>query len=137
MRVHSPIWIRIMYILCHSHKGECSREDPNCSSTIQTKSLSLPGCFLFCWIPFFTCNIVSAISLKTANPDIHPSMTLFFLTTWLGYVNSTLNPLIYTVFNHEFRKAFKKIVCFFGRARAERPGVAAMFSLNAKMSAKV
>lgn len=40
-------------------------------------------------------------------------MTLFILTTWLGYVNSALNPIIYTIFNREFRKAFKKImVCW-------------------------
>ena len=40
-------------------------------------------------------------------------MTLFILTTWLGYVNSALNPIIYTIFNGEFRKAFKKImVCW-------------------------
>ena len=41
-----------------------------------------------------------------------PTMTLFILTTWLGYVNSALNPIIYTIFNHEFRKAFKKMVCW-------------------------
>ncbi len=31
-------------------------------------------------------------------------MTLYILTTWLGYVNSALNPVIYTLFNQEFRK---------------------------------
>ncbi len=30
--------------------------------------------------------------------------------TWLGYVNSFLNPFIYTIFNNEFRKAFEKII---------------------------
>ena len=30
-------------------------------------------------------------------------MTFFILTTWLGYVNSALNPIIYTIFNGEFR----------------------------------
>ena len=37
-------------------------------------------------------------------------MPLFLLTTWLGYVNSALNPIIYTIFNGEFRKAFKKML---------------------------
>ena len=34
-------------------------------------------------------------------------MEAFIATTWLGYVNSVLNPIIYTIFNTEFRKAFK------------------------------
>jgi hypothetical protein len=30
--------------------------------------------------------------------------------TWLGYLNSTLNPVIYTVFNPFFRQAFRRIL---------------------------
>ena len=38
--------------------------------------------------------------------------------TWLGYVNSTLNPIIYTVFNLDFRVAFKRIItCSISRPR--------------------
>ena len=69
------------------------------------------GCFLFCWIPFFTCNVLSAISMKVGSETLMPTMSLFIMTTWLGYVNSALNPVIYTLFNHEFRKAFKKMLC--------------------------
>ena len=70
------------------------------------------GCFLVCWIPFFTCNIFSAISIKFELPDWRPSINVFLITTWLGYINSILNPIIYTIFNMEFRKAFKKIFGF-------------------------
>ena len=31
-------------------------------------------------------------------------------TTLLGYLNSCLNPIIYTIFNPEFRKAFKRVL---------------------------
>jgi hypothetical protein len=37
-------------------------------------------------------------------------MAIFLVTTWLGYANSALNPLIYTVFNREYRKAFRRIL---------------------------
>uniref|UniRef100_A0A663M118 Dopamine receptor D4 n=1 Tax=Athene cunicularia TaxID=194338 RepID=A0A663M118_ATHCN len=33
--------------------------------------------------------------------------------TWLGYVNSALNPIIYTVFNAEFRNFFRKVLHLF------------------------
>ncbi|CAG0879213.1 unnamed protein product [Darwinula stevensoni] len=65
--------------------------------------------FLLCWVPFFTCNILDAISIKL-EADWSPGVTLFLLTTWLGYINSFVNPIIYTIFNPEFRKAFKKIL---------------------------
>jgi hypothetical protein len=34
----------------------------------------------------------------------------FQATTLLGYLNSCLNPIIYTIFNPEFRKAFKRVL---------------------------
>ncbi|XP_010793867.1 dopamine receptor D4b [Notothenia coriiceps] len=63
------------------------------------------GCFLFCWTPFFVVHTTRAICLTC---DIPPA--LMSTVTWLGYVNSALNPIIYTIFNTEFKKFFKK--CF-------------------------
>ncbi|CAB1438263.1 unnamed protein product [Pleuronectes platessa] len=36
--------------------------------------------------------------------------TLFKFFFWFGYVNSSLNPVIYTIFNQDFRRAFQKIL---------------------------
>ncbi|XP_063325786.1 dopamine receptor D4b [Pelmatolapia mariae] len=63
------------------------------------------GCFLFCWTPFFVVHTMRAVCLTCS---IHPG--LMSTVTWLGYVNSALNPIIYTIFNTEFKKFFKK--CF-------------------------
>ena len=64
------------------------------------------GTFLFCWTPFFTINIVGAFC-----PVCIPTV-VFQVFTWLGYFNSTLNPIIYSIFNKEFRDAFKRVLSF-------------------------
>lgn len=83
--------------------------------TIFYTNISLfSGVFLVCWVPFFTINIINAICLRydgrSTNRMCHLDDILFSLFTWLGYINSFLNPVIYTIFNPEFRKAFKKIL---------------------------
>ncbi|KAI8488836.1 hypothetical protein Bbelb_333540 [Branchiostoma belcheri] len=62
------------------------------------------GVFLFCWLPFFVANVLQACQSCQVSP------TMFSVLTWLGYVNSAVNPVIYTIFNPEFKKAFKKIL---------------------------
>ncbi|XP_021119090.1 D(3) dopamine receptor isoform X3 [Heterocephalus glaber] len=63
------------------------------------------GAFIVCWMPFFLTHV-----LNTHCQACHVSPELYRATTWLGYVNSALNPVIYTTFNVEFRKAFLKIL---------------------------
>jgi len=63
------------------------------------------GAFIICWLPFFIMALVSPL----CGDCINNYVSSFFL--WLGYFNSTLNPIIYTVFSPEFRQAFKKILC--------------------------
>ncbi|WKY14226.1 hypothetical protein Q1695_000065 [Nippostrongylus brasiliensis] len=67
--------------------------------------------FLFCWLPFFTLHLTNSICLINAREDGCMGMLPLFLTTWLGYINSSLNPLIYTVFDQRFRNAFRAILC--------------------------
>ena len=63
------------------------------------------GVFIICWLPFFVIALVNPLCENCINNYV----SSFFL--WLGYFNSTLNPIIYTVFSPEFRQAFKKILC--------------------------
>ncbi|XP_071775590.1 alpha-2B adrenergic receptor [Centroberyx gerrardi] len=65
------------------------------------------GVFVVCWFPFFFSYSLQAVCPETcALPE--PLFKFFF---WIGYCNSSLNPVIYTIFNKDFRKAFKKILC--------------------------
>ncbi|NWH65198.1 DRD4 protein, partial [Geococcyx californianus] len=66
------------------------------------------GAFLFCWTPFFVVHITRALCKSCSIPTQVTSTV-----TWLGYVNSALNPIIYTVFNAEFRNFFRKILHLF------------------------
>jgi len=60
--------------------------------------------FVGCWLPFF---FVYPVSLLTG---LQVPELVFAVIFWLGYCNSALNPIIYTVFNRDFRRAFQKLL---------------------------
>ncbi|XP_043266950.1 alpha-2B adrenergic receptor [Venturia canescens] len=63
------------------------------------------GSFIACWLPFFFLYIV-----KPLFPTLEIPVQAFAIAFWLGYMNSALNPVIYTVFNKDFRRAFRRIL---------------------------
>ncbi|KAF1746733.1 hypothetical protein GCK72_023190 [Caenorhabditis remanei] len=68
-------------------------------------------CFFVCWTPFFVINFIAGFCGHQCS--LPPWVGSLFL--WLGYVSSTINPIIYTVFNKRFRQAFVRILrcqCF-------------------------
>ncbi|GFV43276.1 putative tyramine receptor 2 [Trichonephila clavipes] len=64
------------------------------------------GVFVVCWLPFFLMYVILPFceSCSVSNRVVN-------MITWLGYFNSALNPVIYTAFNTDFRKAFIYILC--------------------------
>ncbi|CAL8331419.1 unnamed protein product [Merluccius merluccius] len=64
------------------------------------------GVFVVCWFPFFFTYTLMALCESCPVPT-----TLFKFFFWFGYCNSALNPIIYTIFNNDFRRSFKKILC--------------------------
>ncbi|XP_005389271.1 PREDICTED: trace amine-associated receptor 4-like [Chinchilla lanigera] len=70
-----------------------------------TKTLStVMGVFVVCWLPFFVLTIVDPFIDFTTPEDL---CNVFL---WLGYSNSTFNPIIYGMFYPWFRKALRMLV---------------------------
>ncbi|KAL2098786.1 hypothetical protein ACEWY4_005266 [Coilia grayii] len=64
------------------------------------------GAYIVCWLPFF----VYALLVPLCESCFYPELFDFF--TWLGYLNSLINPIIYTMSNEDFKKAFHKLLRF-------------------------
>uniref|UniRef100_A0A8C9ZQY3 Trace amine associated receptor 5 n=1 Tax=Sander lucioperca TaxID=283035 RepID=A0A8C9ZQY3_SANLU len=62
------------------------------------------GAFIFCWMPFFISSIIDAYT------GFSTPAAIFEACVWLGYFNSTLNPIIYAFFYPWFKKCFYLIV---------------------------
>lgn len=65
------------------------------------------GVFVLCWLPFFLIYVIFPFCPSCA--DTAGARLVNFIV-WLGYVNSSLNPIIYTIFNIDFRKSFKQLL---------------------------
>ncbi len=94
----------------HVHQDPINADNNNISVQRERKSALVlavvVGVFISCWLPFFTVFLLFEFCKKC-----HVQGVVFKVLTWLGWCNSIMNPLIYTIFNGEFRKAFKKILC--------------------------
>lgn len=74
-----------------------------------TKTLGIIlGAFIVCWLPFFIISLVMPICKDAC--WFHLAIFDFF--TWLGYLNSLINPIIYTMSNEDFKQAFHKLIRF-------------------------
>ena len=63
------------------------------------------GVFIVCWLPFFICNVLARWSPNMV------SRHFFVFSLYAGYSNSCFNPIIYSIFNTEYRRSFARILC--------------------------
>lgn len=58
------------------------------------------GVFIACWLPFFVTNLLSAF----CPPCIRNPELVMTVVTWLGWLNSGMNPVIYACWSRDFRR---------------------------------
>lgn len=66
------------------------------------------GVFCACWVPFFVTNLLYGACRHVG--CVRHADTLFRVFTWLGYINSGMNPVIYACSLRDFRRAFARLV---------------------------
>lgn len=93
-----------------------------------TKTIALViGAFVICWLPLFIILLVSlwdeenSQKFQKNKPEAHQAITYIFISI-LPPLNSCANPIIYAVFNSNFRSAFLKFLHIPHRVRREFDG---------------
>ncbi|XP_039395795.1 histamine H2 receptor-like isoform X2 [Mauremys reevesii] len=71
--------------------------------------------FILCWLPYFVLNVW--LAAKGTNSTSAVLVDAFKIITWLGYCNSTINPMLYAFLNRDFQRALKKL--FICRRRSQ------------------
>ncbi|XP_061862523.1 5-hydroxytryptamine receptor 2C isoform X2 [Colius striatus] len=64
--------------------------------------------FLIMWCPFFITNVMSVLCKEACDKDLLSELLDVFV--WVGYVCSGVNPLVYTLFNKTYRRAFSNYI---------------------------
>ncbi|KAH1005589.1 hypothetical protein HUJ04_006539 [Dendroctonus ponderosae] len=73
------------------------------SKTAQTLSIVMGG-FILCWLPFF----INYLLTPFIQPNEVNRLIMLYMT-WLGWINSAINPFIYAFYSPDFRIAFWRL----------------------------
>ncbi|XP_072386689.1 probable G-protein coupled receptor No18 [Diabrotica undecimpunctata] len=73
------------------------------TKTAQTLSIVIGG-FIACWLPFFIFYLLTPF----INTNDVNTLIMSYLT-WLGWINSAINPFIYAFYSPDFRLAFWRL----------------------------
>jgi histamine receptor H3 len=69
--------------------------------------------FVICWCPYTLLTLIQALCKQ----DQCISSVIYEITFWLLWLNSTINPLLYSFLHVKFRRAYYRILCFYKHRR--------------------
>ena len=93
------------FAVCRQRLSRVSRE----RKAAKTLGIVM-GVFCLCWVPFFVTNLLYGLCSDVG--CVQHADILFRVFTWLGYINSGMNPVIYACSMRDFRRAFaRRLVC--------------------------
>jgi len=103
-------WMKQMKNSTAKFSKLCHRDRNGPSSALQREIKAarqlgvIMGAFTVCFLPYFVCFTVVAFC------DWCIGTELMTAVTWVGYLNSTLNPFLYPLCNLSFRRKFRKML---------------------------
>ncbi|VBB33836.1 unnamed protein product, partial [Acanthocheilonema viteae] len=119
MHLVQPLKIASNSRVTYERKRRHSKRQTNARAALQHKPKSIStakerrgvkvfgiilGCFAICWTPFF---IMYVLVQFCSSCQVDPHIWMFI--TWLGYSNSAMNPIIYTI-KQEQREAYNNTI---------------------------
>ena len=94
-----------MTVTCSPQRGDLQSAGPSCEELRTTKILFVVMLgFILCWVPTQVIGILLGKLMKTIPPE-YPTICFTLI-----YLSSAVNPIIYGVMNHKFRKEIKNLV---------------------------
>ncbi len=102
--VYKAVRRHSLTVTCTLQRGE-QPLGPNCEEINATKILFFVMLgFILCWVPTQVIGLILAKIMHTLPPE-YP-----WICFTLVYLSCAINPIIYGVMNHKFRKEFKKLI---------------------------
>ncbi|XP_031573421.1 tyramine receptor 1-like [Actinia tenebrosa] len=93
-----------IYLIARYHARRIGKNYANDIKAAKTIAVVI-GVFTCCWCPFFVVVLLYAYNGR----GYRMPFQIYNLTKWLEYLNSCLNPIIYTCLNRTYRRAFRKL----------------------------
>jgi len=85
------------------------RKEETAQRRITTMMAVIVGTFVLCWLPFAVMFILLPNN-ESVRDYLFANVHIIDIITWIGYVNSSLNPMIYAIMNPEIKNGMLRLI---------------------------